>query len=175
MTWNAIDSRRVPDKGSANNNTINEVVGNKTDSHSDSSLYGKTKMLVDHIHGAQYIYPNLAAAVTLASSDVAWSIGDMAYTEVIPEDTVTKDFDLHFVDMTMDANSLYQVNFYRSDPAEYVFIGSVATTRNTNQVQASAVPIMTPLQEANSRIMAKAASSAAAADEVDIKVFYHEY
>jgi len=60
---------RVPLADSTNNNTMSEVVGNKTDTHDGDSIYAKVKRLDEHIHTAAYAYPTLAAGVTVTGSD----------------------------------------------------------------------------------------------------------
>jgi len=174
MTWNAANSRRVPDKGSADNNTINDVIGNKNDVHSDSSIYGLLREVNEHNHGTSFVVPDSADSITLVSSDVAWNWGG-AKVELVAADSITTDFGIYFADMVMDANSEYQVKLWRSDASEYVEIATFAAERNSNQIRASNIPVHMELQEANSRILASVASSAASADETLLKCQGHAY
>lgn len=65
----------------------------------------------DHFHSASLVYPTLAAGVTINGGAGAWELG--AFTEVIPVNTITLDFDIHWINFAnASAADTYELNLY---------------------------------------------------------------
>ena len=152
-----------------------QIVGDLTDGHSTATLYGYAKQNSEHNHGVTYTYPLLAAAVTLTAGGGAWDPLP-APTEIIPANTITKDFDIHWLHIGgLSANGEFIVALYQGAGGSETLIGEVPVVRNAVQSQEGSLTLITPLMDANTRISAALASSPAAANTADIKISYHEY
>lgn len=168
----------VPAKDIADNDSMSEVIGNKTDGHNGSSAMALLHTLEEHEHKPQFVYPDEANSINVATSGVAWDIAGASYTTIIPDGVITDDFDIHWVVLSNpSANAQYQINIYCDDAigGPIIFCGSVAFTRITNQVRSFAEPIMMPIAPAGYRVRAKLACSLASVEDVDVKLAYHEY
>ena len=91
----------VPSRDSDDNVNMRDVVGNKLDlvvvpyvPH-DDSMMAFIRAGYYHAHGASFVYPDKAVPVTLTSAVASWAETG-AITEIIPADTIVKDFDLHW-------------------------------------------------------------------------------
>ncbi len=130
----------------------------------------------DHIHSAAAIYPVLATGVTLTKGAGAWAAYPEAKTEIVPVDTITSPFDIHWIDVnTISANGQYTITLYSGLAGAEVKIAEVAISRTAVFSQEGAVPVITPIVSANSRISAAISSSNVAADTLIAKVGYHTY
>jgi urease alpha subunit len=164
----------VPAQDSADNVTISDVIGNKTDTHSGDSLYSHAETIDDHLHGASKVYPTLADGVTITATNGAgtWTLGTVV--EVVPASTITSDFDVHHVSIeSLSANSVYELVLYAG--AGDTEIGRVRITKNAAQDGTMNIPIQTPIVDANSRIRAAVATTNDNGETVDISLFYHTY
>lgn len=166
------DDIAVPTADSSDNNTLRDVVGNKTDTHSGDSIYAIAHTIEEHVHKESKVYPTLAAGVTITSSATAWVLGSFA--TIVAASTITSDFDIHHISIeSISANGVYElVLYYGAGDTE---CGRVRFTKNANQDGTMNVPMMTPIIPANSQIRAKLASNNAVADTSDISIFYHTY
>ena len=162
----------IPGQDSANNSYIQDVVGNKTDTHAGDSLYGKIETLTDHIHSTTKVYPTLANGVTV-TGDAAWTLG--AFVEIVPVNTITSDFDIHFIDIEdISANDVYELVLYKGLGGSEIEIGRIRFTKDAVQAGTVNQPFQTELIAANERISAKVASSSGS-DNVTISIRYHTY
>jgi len=165
----------VPAADSADNNYMQDVIGNKTDTHSGISLYGRVKTLNEHIHSASKVYPTLASGVTVTAG-AAWTLGN--FSEIVPVSTIGSPFDIHHVSIeNISANDVYElVLYYDADgtPGDEVECGRVRVTKNASQDSTLNIPMQTPIIPADYQIKAKLASSAGG-NSVDITIFYHVY
>lgn len=161
---------KTPPVDSARNATFVDVIGNKGDEHTGSSLVSITHTLEEHIHHSQFVAPDLGDAVSVTANVTAWEISS-AFVEVIAANEIDTDFDLHFVSMTMDANDEYQLQIYAGE----VLIASADAERNTNQTKVSDVPIQCPIQPANTQIQVKLACKTASANSTTVKFKGHKY
>lgn len=168
-------SLKPPVPNSSDNATCCDVIGNKGDEHVGDSIYANLKTVLEHIHKASRVYPTLSDGVTVLSGPSSWQLGDPV--EVVPVNTITSDFDIHYVSVEdISANDVYELVLY-ADPTgvgSKTEIGRVRFVRSAVQSATLNVPMMTPLIAANSQIVAKIAC-ADGAYEADITLFYHTY
>jgi len=166
----------VPDKDSADNDFIRDVVGNKTDTHSGTSITSIVHTLEEHVHNVSKVYPELANPVQLQKDAGVWASYPATKTEIIPAGTIGKDFDIHWVHiLDISANGCYMVALYSGTAGNEVVIGKVPIGRSAVQSQEGNTKIMTPLIPANTRISAGLSSENNAQDTLLVKLMYHEY
>jgi hypothetical protein len=140
------------------------------------SLVSSVEILSDHFHTPQQVYPNLATAVSVVSTNGAGSWTPGADTEVIPIDTITSIYDLHFVSIaTIGANASFQLDFYQGANGAGTHIGSVTFARQDNFQRSFFLPITCPRLAANRRVYAKLADDGDAGITITLKVWYHIY
>ena len=123
--------------------------------------------------GEQLVYPTGAAGVTVTTDADAWVLG--GFTEIVPINTITKDFDIHFVNIEgISAAGTYELLFYAAE----VFLSCERFTVVGTPANRIYIPrnIITPLTVANSQIQAKVMSdNAASEDTCTLSVAYHVY
>lgn len=171
MTW-LTPSVPVPAQDSADNNFIEDVVGNKTDTHAGNSLYAMTETLLEHVHSASKVYPTLATAVTVTAG-ASWVLGN--FVEIVPASTITSDFDIHHVYVdSISANDTYELVLYKGAISSEIEIGRVRFAKNSNFDAIVNQPFQTTLLLANERISAKVASSGGS-NNVSVGIMYHTY
>ena len=128
-----------------------------------------------HVHGAAFIYPDKASPVLLTSAAGAWAETG-AIVEVIPADTITKDFDLHWCSIWAISDSLYGVvDIFAGASGSEEKIGAVDVGRTANFSRESAMPVQIPQQPANTRISCRFTDSTAGAETVRVKFYGHVY
>lgn len=128
-----------------------------------------------HVHGASFIYPDKADPVTVQSSAASWSITG-TIVEIIPVNTITKAFDLHWASVSDISNTLYGiVDIFSGAPGAEVKIGSVDVSRTSNFSQEGQKPIQIPQQPANTRISCRFSDSTTSAQTIKIKLYGHVY
>ena len=170
----------VPLVDSSNNINNKDVLGNKTDttimSPGTSSLYQLAGyMNYYHVHDSAKCYPVLADPVTVTASENAWTDYG-AWVEIIPVDTITNPFDIHWVHTgEISATGNYVLELSSGLAESEVVIGQIAFSRDSNQVQTASQPMQIPPQLANTRISARLSSGNAVTNTADVKVYYHEY
>lgn len=166
----------VPDKDSVDNSFIRDVVGNKTDGHTGTSIKAIVHTLEEHIHSSGRVYPKLANPVQLQKDAGVWAAIPATKTEIVPAGTITEDFDIHWVKVsTISANGDYIICLYKGGIGVEEFIGDVPASRSAVQSQEGSIPAMTSIVPANARISAGLSSSNNAQDTLLVKVMYHEY
>lgn len=165
----------VPVVNSDSNKTPADVIGNKNDDHTGDSIKADTYTIEEHIHSKSKVYPTLTDGVTLTAG-AAWVLG--VFAEIVPLNTITLDFDIHYVSIEdISANGVYELVLYSDADGiggDEVEIGRVRFTRNAIQSATLNVPMTTPIVSANSQIKAKLAGSNAGQTAV-ISIFYHTY
>jgi hypothetical protein len=166
----------VSAKNSAANVGIRDVIGNKTDDSLGTSIFSLMYKLAYHSHAIGKVYPLLANPITLTKAVNAWVAFPASKTEIIPVNTVTRPFDIHFVSVsTLSAVGDYVIALYSGAAGAEVLIGYVVASRSASGTTEGIVPTLTTIIPANTRISAALTSGNATADTVRIKVFYHEY
>lgn len=159
---------------SASNIFARDVLGNKNDTNSGDSARAVLELMDDHFHKGQQCYPDLDDAITVASSASAWTYG--AYVEIIPVNTITSDFDIHWLNISaISANDEYEVQFATGLAGAEVNIACASFERTAVQSQEGSISMQGPIIPANTRVSARLASKAAAANSANFKVHYHTY
>jgi hypothetical protein len=131
-------------------------------------------LLSDHAHSAQKVYPTLVNGTTITGGAGAWALG--SFVQVVPVNTVTLPFDIHFVNVgDVSATDTYELVLYSGLGGSEVEIGRCRFSRTSAANTVSPTPMQTPIQPANTRISAKIASSSGGADTAVISLFYHHY
>lgn len=134
------------------------------------TLGDRVHLLEDHAHKESNVYPTLADGVLVTGAAGAWTLG--AFVEVVPVNTITEDFDIHFISVeNLSANDIFEIHLF----AEEVFLGSTRVVKTAAQDSTTQVPVQTPIVAANSQIQAKLASSGGGSDTATMSVFYHLY
>lgn len=125
-------------------------------------------IIYEHGHSESKCYPTLANGVAVLGG-IAWTLGN--FVEIIPVNTITKDFDIHFISIEgLSAVDTYEIVLYAAETE----ISRVRVARTANQDSTTQVPIQTPMLKANTQIQAKSASSGGG-DTAIISLHYHEY
>jgi len=173
LTWLA-----VPPIDSQANDSIKDVIGNKSDTSvkiaNNPSIMNFQKGGYYHVHSQARVYPSLADAVSVTSVATAWTLGN--FFEIIPANTITKAFDIHWIIVTnMASNDEYEMVLYKGAINNTTEIGRVCFFRSSNFVQEGNLPIQVPIIPPNSRISARLANKSASARTVDVKLYYHDY
>jgi hypothetical protein len=163
------------------NNGQSQIIGKKTSivqvpyvPHQDSMMaFIRTGYY--HVHGASFVLPKYAVPVTLTSAAGAWATtGDII--EVIPADTITKDFDLHWCSISAISADLDGIiDIYAGLAGQEVLIGAVDVVRTVSQSRENAMPVQVPQQPANTRISCKFTDSTTSARTVRVKFYGHVY
>ncbi len=128
-----------------------------------------------HIHGPSFLLPKYAIPVSIASNAAAWNTTG-AIVEVIPANTITKPFDLHWIAIADISANLYGViDIYAGPVNSESLIGSVPVTRNAALTLEGFAPVQIPQQPANTRISCKFSDSTSSAQTVRVKFLGHVY
>lgn len=128
-----------------------------------------------HVHGATFVYPDKANPVQLTSAIASWAdTGNKI--EIIPINTIIKNFDLHWCSVSEISADLWGIiDFFRGGIGEEIKIGSVDVSRTSNFSREGAIPVQVPQQIANTRISARFSDSTTSARTVRIKLYGHVY
>jgi len=162
------------------NVTIADVVGNKTDTNimgpGNNSLYQLAGYMgYYHVHSPAQCYPVLADPVTVTASANAWTDYG-SWVELVPASTITDPFDIHWVHTgEISATGSYVLQLGAGASGSEVVIGTIAFSRDSNQVQTASQPIQIAPLPANTRVAVRLSSSNAVANTADVKIYYHVY
>lgn len=150
-------------------------------SGADASLANQVELLEDieliedHLHSKGEIYPRLADPILITAPAVAWAV-DALPTEIIPADTVTDPFDLHWGNVSdISANGWYQILVFSGEAGSEIEIAAQSVTRSAAQSQEGAVPLQDIIVPANTRISVKLASSNAGSNTARLSLSFHRY
>ena len=161
----------VPTVDSAANSDIRDVIGNKNDTHSGTSIMALAETLEEHAHKEAKVWPTMADGIVVTAAATDWT-GLGNYAEIAAANDITSDFDIHYISVEdISANGVYELVLY----AATTEIGRVRFVQNAVQDSTVNVPFQTPIVAANTQIQAKVASDNAAADTVTISLGYHTY
>ncbi len=152
---------------------LDELIGSSDDAHSVASLFGRLKLLDEHIHSAQHTYPELADGVTLTSHANDWELG--ALTEIVPANAIVTEFDLHEV-VVEDVNTqdkTYELHlFYGVDDT---LAGHVRFAVGTLKGGVPNVNMQTIIFPANTRIRGRLAIQDGGSKTAKVSVRFHAY
>ena len=154
---------------------VDGKVGETTDLFPlNETVLGHQNALYKHIHNPALCYPTLSDGVTVASDDTtAWELGVL--TEIIPEDTITEAYDIHYINFENASNvGTYELHLFKVVEGTETLIAKIRTSRDSNQSGTSNVPVQVPIIEANAGLSARLASNVADRN-VTLSVYYHTY
>lgn len=138
-----------------------------------ATTWDKVEILEEHAHSESKVYPTLANGVTVTGAAGAWTLGN--YAQIVPINTITTDFDIHFVTIeNSSASDIFELVLYAST-TEIGRIKIFALRNISGNVYIGPVPIQTPIIRKNTQIQAKVASSSGGGDNIDISIHYHVY
>lgn len=164
----------VPPPNSAANTYSSDVVGNKADNESGSSLYSRGYKTDRHDHSVSRLYPDLADGMNVTSGVGVWVLGNFAV--IVPAGAITSPFDIHGINFdAVPSNGRYQIRLYSGPDGSEVEIGNAAFVRTAAGSIEFESQFQTPINLANSQIKAKLASSNAGGITVPVRVRYHLY
>lgn len=165
--------------------TIDSNVGSKLDLVPIPYVEGQSSTLAFlhtsyyHVHGASFIYPSKADPVLLTSAAASWATtGNIV--EVIPANTITKPFDLHWISISDISAILYgEIDLFSGAVGEEVQInspyGAADVVRTSNFSREGSVRIQVPQQPANTRISCRFSDSTTSQRTVRVKLYGHVY
>jgi len=172
---------RVPEDNSTRNETMADVIGNKTDlEFSDwqmtPSIMWHLVASYYHAHGSSFVYPEWAAPITLTDNDWWWAWSHWTIVEIIPADTITTAFDIHWIDISnISAVDNYELKLYKWASGSEIEIWAISFSRSSNFSQEGNKRIQVPPIPANTRISASLASWDSDGSTCDMKVEWHPY
>ena len=168
MSGGSTAPRSVPAVDSAANSSIEQVVGNKNDTHDGDSVRAMLHRLDEHAHKESKVWPTLANGIVVTAG-AAWVLGEFA--EIAAVNDISVDFDIHHISVeALSANEVYEIVLY----AATTEISRVRVTKNANLDGTMNIPVQCPIEPANTQIQAKVATEGGA-DTATISLFYHEY
>lgn len=133
-------------------------------------------VIEEHLHSHNHVYPSLSSAITLSASTAAWTYG--AWVQIIPALTITEEFDLHYISIeSFSTVGSYQVQLAEGTTASNTAICELRAVADASRTPRQAIPIMTPILDANKGVVGRVAfgATALAANSVEVSLFYHEY
>jgi len=161
---------------------IKDIIGTLSDLIAVPFVFGADTIMAHlntnyyHVHGATFIYPLYAAPVTLTSVAAAW--GEPATpTEIMPINTITKDFDLHWASIS-DISAVLDgiIDLYGDNGSGWVFIGPLCdVVRTSNFSREDQIRVQVPQLPANLRLGCKFRDSTTSIRTVRIKIYGHVY
>lgn len=136
---------------------------------------GEIEILDEHNHSAQKVYPTLANGITVTAAAGVWELG--AFVEVVPANTITAPFDIHFLNLgAVSSDTTYEIVFYKGALNAEVEIGRARFARlSAATANISSQPLMTEVLPANTRISAKLATLNGGSRTAVISLSYHTY
>ena len=131
----------------------------------------KLHVMEEHLHSMSQVYPSMQDGVAVTSAGV-WTLG--AFTELIPVNTITEDFDIHFVVLeTVSDDEEYELVFYNVE-TEISRIRFSSDLAAGGRIISFPIPTLMPIEKKNSQIQMKLASSGDT-ETVVLSVIYHIY
>ncbi len=129
-----------------------------------------------HVHGASFIYPDKAAPITLTSGAGAWDETG-TIVEILPANTITKDFDLHWASLSAISAELDGIiDIFKDVAGSWVKIGPLTdVVRTTNFSREGDSMVQVPQIPANTRLGARFSDSTTSARTVRLKIKGHVY
>jgi hypothetical protein len=170
----------VPSANAAGNNSMIDVIGNKSDDEAGNSLYAKAFTMEKHMHGRSKVFPTLAAGIRCTAAATAFKLGQQATIWASAGIATGEKVDVHFLVIASLATvGLYELVLYESSGAtaagQATEIGRTKFIADAAKDVAVMIPVMTPLFPSSRALRAKLAYSGGTAHTADISVMYHTY
>lgn len=161
---------------------IKNIIGTVADIVSVPFVFGTNTILAHlntnyyHIHGATFIYPLYADPVLLLSDAAEWG-EPTSPTELMPINTITKDYDLHWASISDISAVLYGIiDLYGDDGGGWSYIGPLCdVVRTSNFSREDQIRVQIPQLPANLRLGCKFRDNTTSQRSVRIKVYGHVY
>lgn len=137
-----------------------------------ATTWDKVEVLEEHIHSISRVYPTLANGATVTGAAGAWTLGNFA--EIVPVNTITDDFDIHFLSIEgASAGDTYEIFLY----AATTLVGhrKITFIDVANSQTLPSIPFQTTVIPKNTQIQAKVATKAGGAETITISIEYHTY
>ncbi len=156
---------------STENLTINQLIGNRNDDLSASTVFGRLRDIWGNIHHGQRVWPALTDPVLVTAHADDWVLGN--YAEIVAANAISIEFHIHHIHITApSANGEYELVFYVATTE----LMRVSFSRTDKKDDVEGLEVKTPHCPANSQIQAKLASSNdASADTLKVKFWYHPH
>ena len=166
-------SHGPPVVDNAANATMNDVIGNKSDTHNGTSIKAMSHTIDEHFHNEQLVYPTLADGITLTSHANDWTLGTI--TQIVPATTIGDDFDIHevVIEDVNTADKAYELVLYSG--AGDTEVGRVRFAAGATRGGVPNVIMQTPIIAADSRIRAALAIQDGGSKTAAISIRYHTY
>jgi len=125
--------------------------------------------VLEALHSAQYVYPELAGPVTLPASGGAWGYG--ALTQVVPINTIASPYTVHELAISgMSANASFVGKItYGADDTVWAYF---SVTRGGVQAQSVVIPVSGVIIPTNSVLKMQLADSVGTST-LAVKIAYH--
>jgi len=163
----------VSEADSADNDDWGDVIGNKNDTHSGTSLSAFIHILNEHVHASQGVYPTLADGISLATEADDWALGTI--TQIVPANAIDSDYDIHEI-IVEDVNTqdkTYELVLYSG--ADDTEVGRTRFTAGAIKGGVPNVAMQTPIIVANSRIRGQLAIQDGGSKTAIVSIRYHTY
>lgn len=129
------------------NLTINDIIGNRQDSHGTNSLFSIVRDRYEDTHHVQYVYPILATGVLVTTHADAWTLGNFA--EIVPVNGITGDFHIHHIHLhASSANGQYELRLYEGT----ILLSEVTFSRTDKKDDVEGIEVITSHSLANTQI-----------------------
>jgi hypothetical protein len=156
MGWNNITNIKASSIDNTNNDTINDIIGNKNDTECCNSLIGLLKHTLDHLcfdDRIMRVYPSLTEPITLTSGSTSWEFGNL--TTIIPANTITQPFRIKQINIgDVNKKSTYEIFIYQGDNT---LIGHGRTRKDSSIAEVKWINIDSFEIPANTEILGKVA------------------
>ena len=139
-----------------------------------ATTFDKVEIMEEHQHSISCVYPTLVVGIPILAGAAGppWVLG--GFVELIPINTISEDFDLHWLIIEGISNDgIYELVFYAVE-AEISRIRFAAEAGVGGTVTFSPIPVQMNIQTKNTQIQCKLACSAGA-ETATISVMYHTY
>ena len=128
-----------------------------------------------HIHGAPFAYPYHADPVLLTAGNGAWNLTGNKI-EVIPANTIIKNFDLHWISISnISGIGYFIIDIYSGTIGNEILISPTDGWRNNNFIQEGPKRIQLEQQPANTRISCRLSDSTGGSLNCRVKFNGHVY
>ena len=168
---NSLLALQVPDPNGSDNETINQLIGNRNDDDDTRTIYANLDDVWEGWHHESKVWPELADAIIVTAHADSWVLGN--YAEIAAANAISEKFHIHHLHIhAPSANGEYELVLY----AATTEIARVTFTRTDKKDDIEGLDIIAPHCAANTQIQAKLASSNnASADTLKLKFWYHEH
>ena len=173
MAGNIMGFFAAPPVDGLANNTIADVIGNKNDTYSTTTVTGILNEMLQHEHNQLRVWPSLTSPIALTALASAWaSFGSTVSAEIIAANAITSAFDIHWaVIADISATGNYELKLY-SGANGATEIAHVPFAKTSSQSQEGSIVIRTPILPANTRVSAAISSGNGVANTAAIKIIY---